>query len=127
MLWEASEGPKLILLEMGSEMHVAWEAWEELERQGVNAKVVSLPSWVLFEERPEEYREQMLPNGIRAQVAIEAARQLGWKQYVGLDGSVVGLPHFGASAPAGELYRRFGLTAEREVEEPLKLLRGVRA
>ena len=79
--------------------------------------MVSLPSWEIFDTQPREYRDQVLPPDIRARVSIEAASPLGWERYVGLDGVAMGLPHFGASAPASVLYQKFGLTAERVATE----------
>ena len=85
------------------------------------ARVVSLPSWELFDAQPLEYREGVLPPTVRARVSIEAATTVGWERYVGLDGVAMGLPHFGASAPAGVLYQEFGLTAQRVAEEAERL------
>ncbi len=81
------------------------------------ARVVSMPSWELFDSQSAEYRESVLPAKLRARVSIEAGTPLGWERYVGLDGVAIGLPHFGASAPAGELYQQFGLTAQRVAQE----------
>lgn len=117
VLWESDTSPEVILLGTGSETHVALEAGRLLAEEGVKARVVSLPSWELFDAQPEEYRKSVLPRAVRARVAVEAATTLGWEHYVGLDGAVVGMRGFGASAPAPELYERFGITAARVVEE----------
>jgi len=85
---------------------------------------VSLPSWELFDRQPAEYRESVLPSAVRARVAVEAALKLGWEHYVGLDGAVVGMHGFGASAPAGVLYEKFGITAEAVVARARQLLAG---
>lgn len=122
ILWESDPSPEVILLGTGSETHIALEAGRKLAGEGVNARVVSLPSWELFDEQPEEYRQSVLPPAVRARVAVEAAATLGWEHYVGLDGAVVGMRDFGASAPAPELYERFGITAGRVAEEARSLL-----
>ena len=79
-----------------------------------------LPSWELFEAQSAEYRESVLPSDIKARVSIEAATSLGWERYVGLAGAAIGISHFGASAPAGVLYEKFGLTARRMADEAKK-------
>ncbi len=83
-----------------------------------------MPSWELFEQQPQEYRDRILPPEIKARVAIEAGSPLGWHRYVGDQGLVIGLDHFGASAPDKILYEKFGLTADRVVEKALELLKG---
>ena len=117
VLWENDASPEVILMGTGSETHVALEAGLKLAGEGVRARVVSLPSWELFDSQPEEYRESVLPRAVRARVAVEAGITLGWEHYVGLDGAVVGMRGFGASAPAPELYERFGITAGHAAEE----------
>ena len=124
VLWEADGPAKVILIGTGSEVHVALEAGRLLEEAGVPSRVVSMPSWEMFEAQPEEYRHAVLPPSLRARVSVEAAATLGWERYVGLDGVAVGLPHFGASAPAGVLYKEFGITAERVAEEARRLAGG---
>ena len=121
-LWEASERPDLILLGTGSEVHIALEAGQTLEKTGISARVVSLPCWELFDAQPVEYRNGVLPPEIRARISIEAGTPIGWERYVGLDGIAMGLSHFGASAPAGLLYEKFGLTASVVVENAKRLL-----
>ena len=123
VLWEASGNPDVILIATGSEVHIALEAGRLLREQGIAARVVSLPSWELFDAQPAEYRNSVLPPGIRARVSIEAATPLGWERYVGLDGVAIGIPHFGASAPAEVLYEEFGLTARHVAEEATRLVR----
>ena len=122
VLWESTSDPEVILIGTGSEVHIALEAGLILEESGTSARVVSLPSWELFDAQPEEYRNSVLPRDMRVRVSIEAATPVGWERYVGLDGVAIGIPRFGASAPAGELYRELGLTAERVVEEVAGLL-----
>ena len=83
-----------------------------------------MPSWELFEQQPEEYRHRILPPEVKARVAIEAGSPQGWHRYVGEQGLVIGLDHFGASAPDKILYEKFGLTADRVLEKALELLKG---
>ena len=122
MLWEASSAPQAILMGTGSEVHIALEAGRLLEQRGIPARVVSMPSWELFDAQPEGYRSEVLPIGVRARVSMEAASPMGWERYVGLDGVVMGLPRCGASAPAEVLYDRLGLTAERMADEAARLV-----
>jgi transketolase len=89
---------------------IAVEAREALEAQGIGTAVVSLPCWELFDEQPESYRREVLGEGLR--VGIEAAVGFGWERYLGADGVFIGMKSFGASAPAPELYKHFGITAE---------------
>ncbi len=117
-----TEDPQAILIASGSEVSIALEAHERLEAEGVRVRVVSMPCCELFELQPASYREQVLPLGIRRRVAVEAAATPGWKAYVGLDGGVVGLDRFGASAPYAVLYRELGLTAENVAEAIRRLM-----
>lgn len=122
VLWESGQDPGLLLIGTGSELHIALEAASLLHQKGVSTRVVSMPSWELFDAQSQEYRDQVLDPSIRARVSVEAGTTIGWERYVGLDGVAIGLTHFGASAPAGELYRQFGLTAERVAEAAERLL-----
>lgn len=88
------------------------------------ARVVSLPSWELFDAQPQEYRDEILPPQVRARISIEAASPIGWEHYVGLDGVAIGISRFGASAPGKVIYEKLGLTAKRVVDEALHLLQG---
>ncbi|CAF0691396.1 transketolase [Candidatus Methylacidithermus pantelleriae] len=107
---------RAILLASGSEVHVALSARELLRAEGIGVRVVSMPCWELFEEQPRSYRESVLPPRIRARVAVEAARSWPWRRYVGLDGEIVGLDRFGASAPYKVVYEKLGITPARVVE-----------
>ncbi|MFA5629191.1 MAG: transketolase [Dehalococcoidales bacterium] len=122
VLWESSPAFEIILIATGSEVHVALEAGELLAGQGVHVRVVSLPSWELFEAQSEEYRESVLPKNIKARISIEAGVTFGWERYVGTEGLAIGINTFGASAPFGVLYKQLGFTAERVVADALKLL-----
>jgi len=123
VLWEATSSPEVILIGTGSEVSVALEAGELLWRKKIPARVVSLPSWELFDAQPAGYRDSVLPPEITARVAVEAAMPLGWERYTGQHGVVIGLRRFGASAPGKVLYEQLGLTAERVAGEAENLLR----
>jgi len=114
--------PELIYIASGSEVEQAVGACEELTKRGVKARVVSMPCAELFDAQSDAYKESVLPSSVRARVAIEAGSTLPWYKYVGLDGAIIGLDHFGASAPAATLFREFGFTVENAVETGLKLL-----
>jgi transketolase len=123
VLWQVDEGtPDVILIGTGSETHIALEAGKMLADEGIKARVVSMPSWELFDQQPAEYRGSVLPSSVRARVAIEAGMAVGWEHYVGLDGAVVGMRSFGASAPGPVLYEKFGLTAENAAAKAKELL-----
>jgi len=114
--------PELILIATGSEVSIALQAAEKLDEQGIRVRVVSMPSWELFERGDEGYRLRVLPPEIKARIAIEAGVSLGWQRYVGDSGRVIGLNRFGASAPSGVLFKEFGFTPEHVVETALGLL-----
>jgi transketolase len=119
---EGDPDPDVILIATGSEVHVALAARGLLGGRGVSSRVVSLPSWELFEEQPESYRSDVLPLEIEARVSVEAAASLGWERYVGLRGAVVGLDRFGASAPGATVLEHLGFTAERVADEAERVL-----
>ncbi len=127
ILWENSSSPDVIIIATGSEVHIAMDAAQQLSEAGASARVVSLPSWELFDGQPEHYKDSILPPNITARVSIEAASPLGWERYVGLQGRIIGLSHFGASAPIATLYEKFGLTAERVIEEAKAALQQVKS
>jgi len=109
--------PDVILMASGSEVHVAIAAAQKLGQKGVSVRVVSMPSWELFDRQPEDYRRQVLPSEIKTRIAIEAGVPHGWHRYVGGQGEVIGINRFGASAPYKVIYEKFGLTAEHVVEK----------
>ena len=117
VLADPSDGdaPELILIASGSEVGLAVDAWDTLTRDGVPARVVSMPSWELFDAQPGEYRDEVLPPSLTARVAIEQASTFGWERYVGANGAIVGMDTFGASAPLKELQTKFGFTPEAVV------------
>jgi transketolase len=114
--------PDLILIASGSEVSIALEAGEKLRENGFSIRVVSMPSWELFEKQPEDYREQVLPKTARARMTIEAGVSQGWHRYLNSSGEAIGIGHFGASAPYQILYEQFGITAGRVVENALQIL-----
>jgi len=114
--------PDLILIATGSEVSLAVEAFSKLREKSVAVRVVSMPSWELFEMQPEEYRRQVLPAEVKARIAIEAGCPQGWHRYVGERGAVIGIEHFGASAPYKLIYKNFGLTVDRVVETANRML-----
>lgn len=114
--------PAVILIGTGSEVHIALEAAEQLAADNIAVRVVSMPSWELFAKQDQAYQDQVLPPGITARVAVEAGASQGWHRYVGMNGRVVGLDHFGASAPMAELYQQFGITTEKVVSAARSLL-----
>ena len=107
--------PELILMGTGSEVQLCIGAYEKLSGDGAKVRVVSMPSWELFEKQTAEYRAEVLPPAVRARVAVEAGATFGWKQYVGEDGEVVGRDDFGASAPIKDIMRHFGFTVDNVV------------
>ncbi|MGA3115995.1 MAG: transketolase [Syntrophobacteraceae bacterium] len=117
VLADAPEGkPEVILIATGSEVYLAVEAHEELTAEGIRSRVVSMPSWEIFDQQTKEYRESVLPPNVTARVAVEQASTFGWERYVGCSGHIIGMKTFGASAPLKELQRKFGFEPERIVE-----------
>ncbi len=112
----AAARPDLILIGTGSEVQLAVGAAEVLEKEGIRTRVVSLPCWERFEAQDAAYRELVLPAATRKRVAVEALSPFGWERYAGSDGAIIGIEHFGASAPGDEVLRRFGFTVERVAE-----------
>lgn len=108
--------PDAILIGTGSELHLAVNAKAELKSKGIDARVVSMPSWDLFEKQSADYKESVLPKGVTNRVSIEAGSTFGWERYVGPEGTAIGLDTFGESGPAEELYEHFGITTEKIVE-----------
>lgn len=123
VLWQSGEGePSIILMGTGSETHIALETGRKLAGEGENVRVVSFPSWDLFDQQDDEYRESVLPATVRKRVAIEAGTVMGWERYVGLDGKVVGMRRFGSSAPGADLYEKFDITPEELYKTARSLL-----
>ena len=124
VLWESGEAnglPDLILIATGSEVHVALEAAQRLDEQGVHGRVVSMPCWELFESQPSDYRDDVLPPEAKARLSVEAGVALGWKQWVGDEGDSISIEHFGASAPGALVLEKFGYTVDNVVARALAL------
>jgi transketolase len=124
VLWESSDNPELILIGTGSEVQIALDAGKALAEKGIAVRVVSMPSWELFDAQPKEYRDSVLPPSVTARVSVEAGRTIGWERYVGTDGIAIGVDTFGASAPYQRIYQEYGLTTERVAEAAGSLVRG---
>jgi len=117
-----SKKPEIILIATGSEVHLAIDVYEKLKAEGVQARVVNMPSWELFEQQPETYRNKILLPEVTRRISIEAGSTQGWHRYVGLEGEAIGIDHFGASAPMKILLRGFGFTSENILNKVRSLL-----
>ena len=107
--------PDVVLIGTGSEVSLCVAAHEQLTRDGIRSRVVSMPSWELFDEQPQDYRDAVLPPSVAARVSVEQASAMGWERYVGPAGRIIGMRTFGASAPLKELQKKFGFEPERVV------------
>jgi transketolase len=114
--------PELILIASGSEVSLVVDAHEILRAEGIRSRVVSMPSWDIFEHQNQEYRDSVLPPAVKARIAVEQASTLGWERYVGDSGRVIGMRTFGASAPLKELQRKFGFEPDRVAAVARELL-----
>ncbi|HDG97205.1 MAG TPA: transketolase, partial [Desulfobacterales bacterium] len=122
LLKQWGEGvPELIIIGTGSEVHLALEAAQILADKGIKVRVVSMPSWELFDRQTEEYKDEVIPRSA-AKIAIEAGATYGWHKYIGGEGKIIGIDRFGASAPYKTLYERFGITSARIVDEAVSLI-----
>jgi transketolase len=119
---EQGAEPDIILMASGSEVQLIMAAQEKLATEGINARVVSMPCWEFFKEQSQEYRDEVLPPTVKARLAVEAGVPLGWHQWVGDGGEIVGINKFGASAPAGENFKQYGFTVENVVQRAKKLI-----
>lgn len=118
--------PEVILMATGSEVSLCVSAYEQLTKEGVKARVVSMPCWDIFEKQSDDYKKQVLPPGVTARVAVEMASPFGWSQYVGLSGVVIGMHRFGASAPIKDLLKKFGFTTENVVTAARQAMAGAK-
>lgn len=119
---ESKGSPDIILIGTGSEVTLCVAAAKLLEQRAVATRVVSMPCWQIFDRQPQSYRDEVLPPQVSARLAVEAAATFGWQHYVGDKGAVIGIDHFGASAPAEVIFKEFGFTPERITERALNLL-----
>jgi len=123
ILADAPDGkPELILMATGSEVSLCISAYETLSAEGRKVRVVSMPSWEIFEKQSPEYRESVLPQSVTARISVEQASTFGWSQYIGPAGKSIGMRTFGASAPLKKLLKRFGFTPEAVVSAAREML-----
>jgi transketolase len=123
VLADAANGkPDVILMATGSEVQLCMTAYEKLKGEGINARVVSMPSWELFEKQDAAYRESVLPAAVTARVSVEMAATTGWERYVGAKGKMIGMHSFGASAPLKDLLKKFGFLPENVVAAAKEVL-----
>ncbi len=123
VILDSGKDPEIILMASGSEVQLVYEAGKQLMSKGAAARVVSMPSWELFEEQDTAYKETVLPSGVSKRIAVEAGVSLGWHKYVGLHGAVIAMDGFGESAPAERLFKKYGFTVENVIEKAMKLLK----
>lgn len=122
-LWENSSAiPDILILASGSEVWISLDAGKRLAREGVKVRVVSFPSWELFEQQDEEYKSSVIPAECIKRLAVEAGSTIGWHKYVGLDGHILGIDHYGASAPGNVLAEKFGMTAAAVYQAAKRLI-----
>lgn len=120
---EQGDTPQAILMGTGSEVHLLLDAQKELSNQNVDVRVVSMPSWELFEMQSDSYKEKTLPSAIKSRLAVETGASLGWHKWVGVDGDMITIDHFGASAPAEKIMEEFGFTVNNVVQKTLNMVR----
>ncbi len=121
ILSDCDGNPDAILIATGSEMHIAVEAQEKLAKKGIPTRVVSMPSWEMFEEKSASYRNRIRPPKVKTRVAIEAGTTMGWEKYVGNDGAVIGISQFGASAPGDVVLEKYGITSNNIIQKVLEI------
>jgi transketolase len=124
-LWESSASPELILIATGTEVGLALEAGRKIASEGTAVRVVSMPCWELFEQQPDDYRDEVLPPDVKARLSIEPGVALGWRQWVGDRGDSISIEHFGASAPGGTVLEEFGFNLDNVVARATALLERV--
>ena len=118
----ATGKPDILLMASGTEVELIYNAQPVLKEKGIHARVISVPSTDVFDEQSDAYKEEVMPKSVRARLAVEAGATVGWHKYTGLDGAVIGIDSFGASAPAGEIFTAFGLTQDNVVERAKALV-----
>ena len=122
VILDSGKKPEIILMASGSEVQLVYEAGKQLMEKGVAVRVVSMPSWELFEEQDDSYKKSVFPPDVTKRLAVEAASSFGWHKYTGLEGDIISLDRFGESAPAELLFKKFGFTVENVLERALRLL-----
>jgi transketolase len=123
ILADSNGAPDVILMGTGSEVQLCVKASEELNKTGIKTRVVSMPCWSLFDKQSQEYKNSVLPQSVKARIAIEAGAKFGWEKYTGDHGAIIGMESFGASAPYKDLYKTFGLTVENIIELAKKTIK----
>lgn len=123
ILKDSSKEPELIIMASGSEVDLALQSAAQLENEGIPVRVVSFPSWEIFDMQSDEYKSTILPNSVRARISIEAGVSLGWSKYVGLDGESIAIDKYGASGPQNILFEKYGFTVENVVEKAKKVVK----
>jgi transketolase len=121
-IWESGSEPEIIILASGSEVWISIEAGKKLAAEGKSVRVVSFPSWELFEKQDAEYKESVLPATCTCRLSVEAGTTYGWDKYVGTAGRKIGIDHFGASAPGGVLAEKFGINADNVYKTAKEML-----
>jgi transketolase len=116
VLADAPRRPEILLIGTGSEIQLCVKVYEELRKEGIAARVVSMPSWELFEQQEQSYRDGVLPPDVTARIAVEQGSVIGWDRYVGSNGAVIGMHTFGSSAPLKDLLTKFGFTPDKIME-----------
>ncbi len=123
VLADAKDGkPDIILIGTGSELSLCVSAYEQLTAEGIRARVVSMPSTPIFDMQDEAYRKSVLPPEVKARVSVEAGSVFGWERYVGMQGAIIGMTTFGASAPIKDLMKKFGFTTEHVIQAAKQVL-----
>src|SRR4029079_5389120 len=124
-LWESGPSPDVILIATGAEVGLTLDAGRKLAEDGIAARVVSMPSWELFEEQSAEYRDEVLPPEVKARLSVEPGVSLGWSKWVGDHGSSISIEHFGSSAPGEVVLEQFGYNLDNVVARATALLQRV--
>ena len=119
---EPDRAPELILIATGSEVQLILQAQQRLRENGIAARVVSMPSWELFEKQDDSYKQRIFPKGVKKRLAVEAGSPMGWHKYVTDEGDMLGMTRFGESAPAADLFKEFGFTVENVVNRAKALM-----
>jgi transketolase len=122
ILSDAEGHADVILIASGSEVHLALAAQESLTTEGIATRVVSMPSWELFEKMPASYKERVLPYEVKRRIAVEAGHPIGWERYVGSEGKVIGISSFGISAPGAVVMEKFGMTIDNIIQKAKQLM-----
>jgi len=123
ILVDTDDEPDIILIGTGSEVSLVLDAAKQLKEKGVKARVVSMPCWELFNDQDAEYKDKVLPPSVKKRLAVEAGITQGWHRYVGSEGDVIGIDHYGASAPGGIVFKQFGFSVENVVEKAMVLIK----